>query len=280
VLTALFPEHLNWHGTTERYYADKVNLFADSTCRLAANMANIDVADAVCHHRSLRAFGVEGTIRASERHVVDRDDRVLVDLSSTRLLGSHNASNVAGALTALRSMGHNIVARADDLQAALDSFAPLAHRLEPVGTLGGRLVVDDSLSTAPEAAVAALEAYGDRPVAIIVGGFDRGLDYAPLAAACAQRRQPTWVLGVPQSGERLVPLIDAAVAAEKAAHVYVELFDGTDGFDEAVRRAERVTPTGGVILLSPGAPSFGRFADYRERGLHFRSLLGLTGVPT
>lgn len=280
VLTALFPEHLNWHGNMERYYADKVNLFAALACRLAANMANADVVEAVGEHPTLRAFGVAGTVRASERNVVDGDGRVLVDLSSTRLLGSHNASNVCGALTALRSMGHDIATRADDLQIALNSFAPLAHRLQPVGMLAGRLVVDDSLSTAPQAAVAALEAYGDRPVAIIVGGFDRGLDYRPLAIACAKRRQPTWVLGVPQSGERLVPLIDAAVAAEKAAHVHVELFEGADGFDHAVQRAEHVTPTGGVILLSPGAPSFGRFADYRERGLHFRSLLGMTGVPT
>ncbi len=280
VLTALFPEHLNWHGTTERYYADKVNLFADPTCRVAANMANADVAAAVRAHPSLRAFGVDGAVRAIERRVVDVDGGVLADLSSTRLLGSHNASNVAGALTALRSMGHDIATRADDIQVALSTFVPLAHRLQPVGMLDGRLVVDDSLSTAPQAAVAALEAYGDRPVAIIVGGFDRGLDYAPLARACAERRQPTWVLGVPQSGERLVPLIDAAVAAEKAAHVHVELFDGADGFDHAVQRAEHVTPEGGVILLSPGAPSFGRFADYRERGLHFRLLLGMHGGPT
>ncbi len=275
VLTALFPEHLNWHGTKERYYADKMNLFADPGCRLAANMANADVANEARSHRLLDAFGVDGTIRARGSDVIDADGQLLVSIGSSRLIGSHNASNVAGALTAMRAIGHDIVLRADDLQEALDSFEPLAHRLQVVGTRDGRLVVDDSLSTAPEAAVAALEAYGDRPVAIIVGGFDRGLDYTPLATACASRVAPTWVLGVPQSGERLVPLIEAAVAAEKAFHVHVEFFEGPTGFDDAVVRAEQVTPAGGVILLSPGAPSFGRFGDYRERGMHFRSLLGL-----
>ena len=277
-LTALFPEHLNWHRTKEQYYRDKMNLFQDDDCQVAANLANTDVAAAVGSHRSLRGFGIPGTIRADGRRVVDSDGGEIVDLGSTRLLGSHNASNVSGALTVLQALGQNIALRADDLQCALEAFEPLAHRLQTVGVVDGRLVVDDSLSTAPQAAVAALEAYGDRPVAIIVGGFDRGLDYTPLATACASRRAPTWVLGVPQSGERLVPLIEAAVAAEKAAHVRVELFDGPDGFDHAVKRAEEVTPGGGVILLSPGAPSFGRFADYRERGMHFRALLGLDTV--
>ena len=278
VLTALFPEHLNWHGTKERYYADKMNLFADPGCRLAANMANADVAEEARTHRSLDAFGVDGTIRARGSDVIDADGQLLVTISSSRLIGSHNASNVAGALTALRTMGYDIAMRADDLQAALDSFEPLAHRLQVVGTRDGRLVIDDSLSTAPQAAVAALEAYRDRPVSIIVGGFDRGLDYAPLASACAARTAATWVLGVPQSGERLVPLIEAAVAVRKATNVHVELFDGPAGFDEAVSRADQVTPAGGVILLSPGAPSFGRFRDYRERGMHFRTLLGFDSV--
>ena len=275
VLTSLFPEHLNWHGSVERYYADKLNLFTDPTCVLAANGANADVAMLVAGRPQTNRFGVDGTIRSIGRQVVDIDGSVLVDLSTTKLLGVHNASNVAAAFTTLRSIGYDVAMRADDLAQALRSFAPLAHRLEPVGTNGARLVVDDSLSTAPQAAVAALDAYGDVPVSIIVGGFDRGLDYQPLADACASRRPPTWVLGVPESGERLIPLIAQAVRSANADHVVVE---GFDDFDAAVSAAQRCTPAGGVILLSPGAPSFGRFADYRERGLHFRALLGL--APT
>ncbi len=275
ILTSLFPEHLNWHGSVERYYADKLNLFTDATCVLAANGANADVARLVAGRPQTNRFGVDGTISSVGRRVVDIDGSLLVDLSATKLLGVHNASNVAAAFTTLRSIGYEIATRADDLADALRLFSPLAHRLEPVGTIGERLVVDDSLSTAPQAAVAALDAYSDVPVSIIVGGFDRGLDYQPLADACASRRAPTWVLGVPESGERLIPLIAEAVRSADARHVVVE---GFDDFDAAVAVAERCTPAGGVILLSPGAPSFGRFVDYQERGLHFRALLGL--APT
>jgi UDP-N-acetylmuramoyl-L-alanine---L-glutamate ligase len=276
VLTSLFPEHLNWHGTVERYYADKANLFVHGTVVLAANLANADVDRLVGRHPATRGFGLSGAVRSTDRCVLDADGSVLVDLADSRLVGAHNASNVAAALAVLRAAGHDITKHADDLRAALRAFEPLAHRLQPVGSIDGRLIVDDSLSTAPQAAVAALDAYRDAPVAIIVGGFDRGLDYAPLADACAARTAPTWVLGVPQSGERLIPLIDAAVRAAGADHVQVE---GFDDFDAAVARASDVTPAHGVILLSPGAPSFGRFTDYVERGMHFRRLLGLEPAP-
>ncbi len=276
VLTSLFPEHLNWHGTLDRYYADKLNLFNHgSGSALAANVGNADVAQLIRDRPHTHGFGGEGTIRGDGSRVVDTDGAVLVDLVESHLIGAHNALNMAGALSLIRLLGHDLGARRDDLRALLSSFQPLAHRLEAVGEIDGRSVIDDSLSTAPQAAAAALAAFADRPVSIIVGGYDRGLDYLPLAEACARRHAPTWVFGVPQSGERLIPLIADAVRAANVGHVRVEGFSGPDGFDRAVLEAERVTPRGGVILLSPGAPSFGRFADYRERGQHFRELLGL-----
>ena len=283
ILTSLFPEHLNWHGSIDRYYADKLNLFAHGGsrgCALAANMANGDVAERVAGRSNTVGFETTATIRSRGSQVFDIDSSEIVDLAESQLLGRHNAANAAGALTMLRLLGHDLHDRRHDLMSLFRSFVPLAHRLEPVGELSGRTVIDDSLSTAPQAAVAALATFADRPVSIIVGGYDRGLDYGALAAACASRLAPTWVLGVPESGERLIPLIAEAVRSARAAHVHVEGFSGPEGFDDAVIRAEHVTPTGGVILLSPGAPSFGRFADYRERGLHFRHLLGFAPTPS
>ena len=273
VLTALFPEHLDWHGSVERYYADKCNLFAHRADAVVA--VNADNPNAEARLGSIRgrvAYGVEGTIHVQGSWVMDRYGRSLLDIAPTRLFGRHNAVNLAGALTALDAAGFDLHMRADDLQAALLDFRPLAHRLEPIGEIEGRLVIDDGLSTAPQAAVAALAAFDDRPVGIIVGGHDRGLDYEPLAAALALRTTPTWVLGVPVSGERVIPQIAAAVRDAGNAAVHVEAFDD---FDLAVEAAMRVVPEGGVILLSPAAPSFGRFTNYADRSAHFRRLVGL-----
>jgi UDP-N-acetylmuramoyl-L-alanine---L-glutamate ligase len=294
VLTALFPEHLDWHGSVERYYADKANLFAHPTRNAASarstmqpgNLGARTVVAANNDNPTVRAmpwpsvapvavvvpYGIDGGITVAGHTLLDADGSLLIDLTGAQLPGRHNAINLAGALTALRAYGIDLRAHQAALQTAAIGFVPLAHRLQPVGSVGGRLVVDDSLSTAPQAAVAALAAFADRPVGIIVGGHDRGLDYEPLAAALAQRTTPTWVCGVPLSGERIVPLIQRALSDAGNTAVVVKAFDD---FDDAVHHAAGVVPEGGVILLSPAAPSFGRFVDYRDRGMHFRALLGI-----
>lgn len=277
VLTALFPEHLDWHGSVQRYYADKCNLFAHRPgSALVANFDNANVknqcAGSLVGSPLVTPYGTTEGLHVYGASIVDADGSMIFDVSSMALVGRHNAVNVCGALSALRCFGIDIESNRTELQLALDSFVPLEHRLQPVGFHRERLVIDDSLSTAPQAAVAALAAFADRPVGIIVGGHDRGLDYAPLAEAVALRTVPTWVLGVPMSGERIIPLIEEALRKAHNTAVVVETFDD---FDAAVHRCADVVPAGGVLLLSPAAPSFGRFTNYRDRGMHFRTLLGL-----
>jgi UDP-N-acetylmuramoyl-L-alanine---L-glutamate ligase len=286
VLTSLFPEHLDWHGTVDRYYADKLNLFrhgVESNTSVAANLANTDVSLHVHHqddHVRVAGYGISPAFNEgiTEGFWVDQSDavcdgsRTFADSNAIPLVGRHNASNVCGALTALRLAGFEPWDHRDALLRSLQSFVPLPHRLQPVGVINGCDVIDDSLSTAPQAAVAALAAYAHRPVGIIVGGHDRGLDYSALADACAARTSPLEVVGVPESGVRIVQLITAAVSAANNDLVRCST---VDDFDAAPQRLVEAVPSGGVVLLSPAAPSFGRFADYKERGMRFRALLGL-----
>ena len=270
VLTALFPEHLDWHGSIDRYYADKINLFQHrSDIVSVVNAANPNIAARLAKRTdelvNVIPYGTSAGLHPVDGWIVDSGLRRIASLARFALLGGHNAVNVCGALTVLRALGFD--ASDPTVQAALDTFRPLDHRLQPLCEIDGRLVVDDGLSTAPDAAVAALAAFDDRPVTILVGGHDRGLDYGVLFAAIAARTQPTYVLGVPDSGGRIVdgiadsPLVGAISFAD---------------FDDAVGFALSETPPGGVILLSPAAPSFGRFADYKARSAHFRELLGLS----
>lgn len=293
VLTALFPEHLDWHGSVDRYYADKCNLFAHRPdITTVANADNPGVAARMRDLPNVVAYGVPGGLHVvghrsddgvkhgalADGALVDGSivdgTRELLPLVHSPLLGRHNHINLCGALAALRVAGFDLhaEARSGRLYDAVSSFRPLPHRLERLGDIGGRLVVDDGLSTAPDAAIAALAAFADRPVSIIVGGHDRNLDYTNLADTIAQRVAPTSVLGVPESGARITELVAAKVQAIGNAAVSVACFID---FDDAVHRALDATPIGGVILLSPGAPSFGRFANYAERSAHFRTLVGL-----
>jgi UDP-N-acetylmuramoylalanine--D-glutamate ligase len=155
-------------------------------------------------------------------------------------------------------------ASAVDMQEVLARFDGLPHRLEDLGSHGGVRWVNDSISTAPEAAVAALEALGDEVATYVGGGADRGFDFTPLAKALAGARIPNVIL-MPPGGPRMAETI------EGPAHL-------VDDLKEAVDLALRLTPKGKTVLFSPASPSYGTFRNFEERGEAFRALV--VTVPT
>ena len=146
-------------------------------------------------------------------------------------------------------------------------FRPLPHRLQALGVRDGIEYVDDSISTTPHASLAALEVFAGRPVAILVGGHDRGLDWSGFAAALRQR-PPVAVVTMGQNGPRIHAVLEeVAREAGFALHAAGDLA-------AALPVARRALGDAGVVLLSPGAPSFGAYRDYAERGRHFAGLAG------
>ena len=262
-LTALVPDHLDWHGSFAAYVDDKLNLFAHG-CRTVVVDGGVGEEVIARLPSPVRSGTPGGWHPDLDAGVVRRGRRPVLPLAASPLVGAHNARNLCVALTVLEVLGLQPEARAEEVEGALRRFAPLPFRLEVVGRVAGRDVVDDSISTNPSAAIAALASFPDRPVAVILGGDDRrGLAYDGLAAAIADRRPWTLAVCTGAAGGRLAGLLpaDRGVTA--------------DGFDDAVLLAVERCPRGGVVLLSPGAPSFDEFPSYRERGARLRSLLGL-----
>ena len=159
----------------------------------------------------------------------------------------------------------------DRLADAARHFAGLPSRCRSLGSVGAVEFVDDGLSTNVLPAQAALDAFGDRPVALLVGGHDRGLDYAPLGRTIARRQSPTLVVTMPDNGPRIGQEVRGATGGR------VEVIDAAS-LDAAVAAAVEWAPAGGVVLLSPAAPSFGRFGDYRERSAAFATAAGRYGT--
>jgi len=263
VLTALVPDHLDWHGGFTAYVDDKLNLFAHG-CRVVVVDDLVD-GSVVDRLPSPVLTGVPGGWHAdTEAGVVRLGRRPVLPLAASPLLGRHNARNLCTALATLDVLGLDPAARAGEVEAALRRFVPLPFRLEVVGTLAGRTVVDDSISTNPSAAVAALASFDGRAVALVVGGDDRrGLDYGLLASVLVARDPWTLAVCTGPAGRRVAALLPP------------ERHMVADGFDDAVRIAAAGCPEDGVLLVSPGAPSFDEFTSYRERGARLRSLLGL-----
>lgn len=252
----LHREHLDWHGSHAAYAADKGRIVTLSDT-LVANATDEGVAAAAQGHADLRWVDATGDPILIGRTAMHRGD-VLAALAASPLVGDHHVANLSMALAAAAAVG----AAPTDLLPHVATFQPLPHRLQLVHD-DGRRWVDDSISTIPEAAVAALRAFPDTPVILLAGGFDRGQDHAPLVEEVRTRGDVT-VVTLPETGERLGQ--DLAARGVHAHHA-------TD-LVEAVRVADSLALPGAVVLLSPAAPSYGQFRSFEERGDRFATLAG------
>ena len=255
VVSNVYAEHVNWHGSVEAYRSDKLRLLAlPGVRRCVLNATAPLVMAAPRGAAEVLTFGVEPGWHVTEDGSVARGDVVLSDLP---LIGRHNALNVCGALTTLDAVGIPFV------PGALSDFVGLDHRLQIVHDAGGVRWVDDSISTEPEAAKFAIESFPDAPIVLIGGGFDRSQDYAALGVVLAAR--DSIVLGLPDTGARLVDAARAAGVAPDRAKVVADL-------PAAVAHARALSVPGTVVLLSPAAPSFNTHKNFAARGDHFRDL--------
>ena len=260
VVTSLYEEHLDWHGSRERYFDDKLRLLAASKAVLV-NAAQPSLLARAADHAHPHTFGdVDGW------HVADgmirRGAEDIVPASTVTAPGLHNAMNACAALAALELMGHDARAAAP----VLARFVPLPHRLQPLGERDGLRWINDAISTTPLASLAALDSVGAQRVALIVGGHDRGLDWTPFIEAFRRHAEaPTAIVCHGANGPRIADALDAA----GIAHVH----RATD-LAAAVGAARSALDGEGCVLLSPGAPSFDQFRDYVERGRRFAALGG------
>ncbi len=263
VVTNIFPEHLDWHGSEARYIEDKLRLVTDARPRIAVlnaadpRLSRLSLPDSEIHwYGDARGWHLDDDMLCHGR------TRVL-DTAGLPLPGRHNRSNLCAVLAAIDALG--LDARA--LAPAAADFQPLPHRLQSLGVREGIEYVNDSISTTPHATLAALECFRDRRVAVLVGGHDRGVDWSDFAEAMATQA-PMAIVAMGQNGPRIADRLAGSAAGGRFQLVQAETL--ADAMAVAVHALEGE----GVLLLSPGAPSFGPFRDYVDRGRRFAALAG------
>ncbi|MBR1550048.1 MAG: UDP-N-acetylmuramoyl-L-alanine--D-glutamate ligase [Bacteroidales bacterium] len=143
----------------------------------------------------------------------------------------------------------------------LSIFHGLRHRIEYLGNHAGIHWYDDSISTIPEAAIAAVQALG-RVDTLILGGFDRGIDYSPLVDFLTEHPVPNLVF-VGQAGRRI----------NSQFSILNSQFLVEDDYTKIVPWCATHTPQGGVVLLSPAAASYDAFKNFEHRGDFFAELI-------
>lgn len=276
VLLNITPDHLDYHGTLDQYAEAKGRVFSRQT---SADHAVIDVDDpgaaawaprverqGVSVHRVTRHVQHEGGAYVRDGMLtLDEGGPVrLIGVNDLRIRGSHNVSNALAASAAARAFGAGVEA----LRAGLATFEPIEHRLEPAGVVDGVEYFNDSKATNPDAVEKALTAFEDRPVVLLLGGRNKGVDLRPLARVAAER-------------------CSAVVLFGEAADEFEEAFGGlavtrrrAAGLVDAVAAARSLARPGDVVLLSPGCTSWDEFTDYQERGRVFKQTVARLGGAT
>jgi UDP-N-acetylmuramoylalanine--D-glutamate ligase len=259
----VFPEHLDWHGSEARYVEDKLKLLTDARPRIAVlNAADPRLAALALPDSDVRWFNhADGWHLRGD--VLYRAEVRVMDTSALPLPGRHNRGNLCAVLAAIEALGFDALPLA--VQAA--GFRPLPNRLQTLGTRDGITYVNDSISTTPHATLAALDCFRDRRVAVLVGGHDRGIDWHAFADAM-KTQAPAAVVTMGHNGPKI-----AALLAPLARDGGFALSAASDLAD-AMAQATAALRGEGVVLLSPGAPSFGAYKDYVARGRHFAQLAG------
>lgn len=259
VLLNITPDHLDRHHDFATYRAAKMELFAN---RLPGSPAILNGDDPVCREIAagldggclLFGSGADCAARPEGEGITLywQGDQERYLLQGTPLALGMGPLNAAAAILAARCAG----CRPRAIQAALQRFRPLAHRLELVAEIDGVTFYDDSKATNTGAVVAALANF-TVPVVLIAGGRDKGDDYRLLRPAVAGRVKKVVLLG--EAAGLLEDALADVVACVRA-----------ESMAEAVELAAEAAGGAGVVLLSPACASFDMFRSYGHRGEEFR----------
>ncbi len=257
VVVNLYPEHVDWHGSHEQYYQDKMNLLRvrHSGQKAFLNAQNILSEKYAACLKDVILFNDETGMHVADGWFYDGAQKLFETTCITNLKGEHNLENICAVLAVIKDLELPLTG----IEKILSTFQPLPHRLQIVVRHNGVCYVDDSISTTPETAVAALKAFEGHRIFLLVGGFDRQQDYQVLLSY-VQKHPNVILLTLPDTGKRIY---EKARQIGIAAQTCVSVKD-------AVQQAQRQAVSGDVVLLSPGAPSYHLYRSFEERGEDFK----------
>ena len=257
------PDHLNRHGTMEKYTETKLSITKNQTkeqfCILNYEDARLrEAADSLpCQVEffSSRQKIDNGMYKdASGNLIRSRDGKVLLNQKETKLPGDHNAENIMAALLMVEKMGVP-----DDVAVEVTKhFHPVEHRVEYVTTIQGVEYYNDSKGTNPDAAIKGIQSM-DRPTILIGGGYDKGGSFSDWIRSFDGKVKRLLLLGATK--ERI---------AQEAKECGFFDYQFVDSLEEAVQAAYDLAESGDAVLLSPACASWDMFDSYEQRGTMFK----------
>ncbi|MFA5990817.1 MAG: UDP-N-acetylmuramoyl-L-alanine--D-glutamate ligase [Candidatus Doudnabacteria bacterium] len=258
-------EHLDYHKDENEYVEAKSAIVKYQSAKDTA-VINNDFPNSL----KIGALGLGKKIFFSRKaigkdcfvdqgHIVVKNSDFIFDLAELGIIGEHNYENACAAVLAARSAG------CDDnsIKTVLREFAGLEHRLEFVVEKNGIKFYNDSFSTTPETAIAAIKAF-TVPEILILGGSSKNSDFAELAETVSQVRNLKTIILIGEESKRIKDLIKEKFTGK--------LLEGAQNFEQVFEQIKSCAQSGDTVVLSPACASFDWFENYKQRGLKFKEL--------
>ena len=274
VLLNIFEEHLDHYVSYRHYQLAKMNIarWQGDSDVLIYNPGNEIVMGLISEVAPRSQHWTVGNPEFGQRKVYCTGANLQIDTTyskliieggcdSSPLLGTHNRLNICSAVAAAHQLGLS----PEEIVSGLKSFRGLPHRLEFAGDRLGISFYNDSISTIPESTIAAVTTLPSTAT-LILGGFDRGVNYSQLIGFLDKSQVHTLVF-LGNAGRRMY---NEALLMNLLSQKNCLL---PNSFEEAFYEAVQHTPSGRICLLSPAASSYDEFKNFEHRGSFFKSLI-------
>lgn len=273
VVTNISPNHLNVHKDYQEYIDSKMNIFLhqDENGILVINADNeitkefYKKAKGKVRYFSSNQILENGIIfDKSEKIIKLCEDGVrkhLIKQKNMKLRGNHNCENACAAISATLDYSKEDITRK-----TIEEFPGVEHRLEYIRTIDGVEWFNDSIGSSPSRTIAGLNSFEEK-IVLIAGGYDKHLDYTPLAKPILQNVSKLILIG--QTADKIEKAVkDEASLEGKSLPIY-----RCNKFEEIVTIAKEVATEGEIVLFSPASASFDLFKNFEERGNYFKELV-------
>jgi UDP-N-acetylmuramoylalanine--D-glutamate ligase len=261
MFTNLFYVHSEWHNGHENYCKDKIHLVANQESEeiFFVNERNEQLMEYTKDISNRELYNTKDSFYADGKDLYYKNDKLL-NIDDLKISGNHNLDNLSGVFSILKYLDLDIFKAAEILK----NFEPLPHRLQKVATKNNVTFINDSISTAPEAAIGAVKSFSGNLV-LISGGQDNLQDYTDYAKCIEENDKVKAVITLFQTGPKIAETIRKNV--KRADFMLIE----GDSLEKSVATAYDLLQKrgGGTILFTPTSPSFGFYKNFIERGNHF-----------
>lgn len=271
VVTNVTPNHLDIHKSYEEYIEAKTNIFKNQKEEdlLILNYDNEITREFAKHANgkvilfSSKEKLSDGVIYHDNIIKVCENDlrRHVIKLKDTNLRGVHNAENICAAIAATSTL----VSIEEQIE-AIKSFKGVEHRIEFIREIDGVKWYNDSIASSPTRTIAGLKSFSEE-IVLIAGGYDKHLDYEPIAEPIMDKVKTLILMG--QTSNKILGVVQNKID-EKGIKLPIYK---VESLEEAIKKAKENARPGQVVLFSPASASFDMFKNFEERGKKFKELV-------